>query len=164
MTEDDCAEYRRRIVEILGLRGFDWVVAQTDAEIAEGKQSAKQVSEREVPSFFDDRDFRVRQPRTRRASLITSEPYSEAERLEILLKAIEAALIERSALERAVLAEVHGATIRFVPDVPAEGLDRSVFARRHDLSEDRTSLASELEANTRTAIETLRRESGAGTG
>lgn len=162
MTEEECAEYRRRIVEVLRLHGFDWVVAQTDAEIANGKQSTKQVSEREVSSMFDDRDFRMRPPRTRRASLITSESYSEAERLEILLKAIESALIQRSVLERAVLEDMHGVTIHFIPDAPAADLEGPVFERQHELSAGRSLFASELEVSTSNAIEALRRESRAG--
>src|SRR5436190_9687970 len=121
MSEADDAEYRRRISEVLTLHGFGWVVAQAEAEIAEGKQSAKQVAEQEVFSVSADPDFRMRRPRSSRASLITSEPYSEAERLEILLKAIEAALIQRSFLEQAVLAHVPDVdSIRFEPDAAAE--------------------------------------------
>jgi hypothetical protein len=164
VTGEDSAEYRRRIADLLVLNGFDWVVAQTDAEIAEGKQSSKQVSERETSPLFDDKDFQVRQPRSRRATLVTSEHYSGAERLEILLQAIEAALIQRSAVEHAVLAEMPDVTIHFVPDAPATGLERSVLERQHDLSAERASLASELEANTRTIIESVRRESRADTG
>jgi len=38
MAEQDDAEYRRRIIGVLVQHGFEWVVAQADSQIAEGKQ------------------------------------------------------------------------------------------------------------------------------
>jgi hypothetical protein len=46
VSEEDDANYRRRIGEVLNRHGFEWVVVQAEAQIAEGKPSSKEVSER----------------------------------------------------------------------------------------------------------------------
>jgi hypothetical protein len=70
--------------------GFGWIVGQAQAQIAEGKPSIKHVSEYERVPVSDNPIFTIPRPRSRRASLITTEPYTETERLEIVLQAIEA--------------------------------------------------------------------------
>jgi hypothetical protein len=156
MSEEHDAEYRRRISEVLSEHGFGWVVAQAEAEIAEGKQSTKQVAEEDEVSVLTDPDFRIRRPRSRRASLITSEPYNEAERLEILLKALEAALIQRSTLEQAVLAEVPDVdAIRFRPDAPVE-VAGSYLGRPHELNASRTASAIEIESRAKDILAAIR--------
>jgi hypothetical protein len=157
MSEEDDEEYRRRISEVLIRHGFEWVVTQAETQIAEGKPSSKQVSEREIFSVLDDPDFTIRRPRARRASLITSEPYSEAERLEILLQAVEAALVQRSDLERAVLAQIPDIiAIRYEPDSPIEGAESSYLGKAHELNQDRSSIAHEIEADAKIAIGRIR--------
>lgn|SRR5579862_516740 len=157
MSEEDDAEYRRRIGEVLEAHGFGWVVAQAEAQIAEGKPASKQVSEREIFQVSADTDFAIKRPRARRASLITSEPYTEAERLDILLRAIEAALVQRSALERATLEEVHGInTIRFEPEGPTEGLEGSYLGKAHEVNTSRAATAIEIEREATTALARIR--------
>ncbi len=100
--------------------------------------------------------FRIRPPRRRRASLITSEPYSESERLEILLQAIESAVIQRAELEAAVLNQLSGITaIEFRPERPAEetadGLDAA-----HRLDRSRIEPGLELQRRTETALAAMR--------
>jgi hypothetical protein len=141
VSDEDDAAYRRRITEVLERHGFGWVVQQAEAEFAEGKPVVKQVSEQE--RFFPDADplFVVRMPRRRQANLITSEPYTEAERLNILLHAIEAALVERAQLERAILDELpHISGIEFQPETPIEEADLTYRGRAHRL--DRAALAT----------------------
>lgn len=126
MAEEDETDYRRLITEILQKHGFGWVVVQADVQISEGKPSSKQVSERETLPPAADPMFVVKRPRARRASLVTSEPYSETERLDILLKAIEAAVVQRALIEREVFDQLDVASIRFEPDSLIEALDSSL--------------------------------------
>jgi len=132
VSEEDDASYRRRIADSLIQNGFDWVVQQAEAQIAEGKVSAKSVIEQErfLPRL--DPMFAVRKPRRRQASLITSEPYSEAERLEILLNAIKAAIIERAQIEAAILDQLPEiSAVEFEPDAPVEETDRGFRGSKH---------------------------------
>ena len=117
MAKEDDAAYWRQLSEVLRRHGFGWVVQQAEEQISEGKPSTKQVSERGYSRAEADSDFVISKPRRRRASLITSEPYTEAEQVEILLNAIEAALVQRAELEQAVF-KIPGdiAAIQFQPD------------------------------------------------
>jgi hypothetical protein len=156
VSEEDDAVYRKRISEVLIEHGFDWVVAQAEAEIADGKPLTKQVTEPEFFSQSDDAQFAVRAPRTKRASLITSEPYSEAEGLEILLKAVEAALIQRADLEVAVLSGVKGVTaIDFQPETSRE-VEGGYLGTKHTLDRDRIEPAVDLRRRTQLALEGMR--------
>lgn len=161
MSEADDANYRRRITDVLLSHGFGWVVAQAEAHIAEGKPTSKQVSERDSGSFArsidDDGMFVVRHPRTRRASLITSEPYTQSEQLEILLEAIEAAIVQRSMLEQAVLDESnHITSVRYEPDSPGEAIDSSYFGTPQTLDISRIFPAKELEVESRLALDRMK--------
>lgn len=162
--EDDDAEYRRRLNEVLRASGFAWVVDQADAQIAEGKPSAKQISEREASRVEDDPSFAIRAPRRRRASLLTSEPYDEAERLGILLGAVEAALMLRADLEQAVLEEVPSIeSITFVPDVPSDEIAPETLGKAHRLDRSRLGVGNEIQERARTVLSTLRSRRRAGT-
>jgi len=142
MSEDDDAAYRRRIVEFLIRYGFGWVVQQADAQIAEGKISAKSVIEQERFRPQLDPMFVVRKPRRRQASLITSEPYSEREKLEILLNAIKAAVIERAQIEVAILDQFPEIdAVEFEPDAPIEDTEFGFRGSRHRI--DRTRLTED---------------------
>jgi hypothetical protein len=143
---------------VLNRHGFEWVVAQAEAQIAEGKPSSKEVSERDSVQVSADTSFAIRRPGSRRASLITSEPYTESERLEIMLQAIEAALVQRSMIEQAVLEQVHDiSVIRFEPDSPVEGIEGSFFGAPHTLEAARKDGAMALETEARAALEGIRR-------
>lgn len=164
MSEEDDANYRRRISEVLNRHGFGWVIGQVEAQIAEGKPSSKQVSERETLPFSADPMFAIRRPRSRRASLITSEPYTERERLEILLQAIEAAIIQRSTIEQTIFDHLTGiANIRFVPDNPTEDAAGAIFGNPHALSLSEKGTAVDLEAEARHALAHLRERDGGDT-
>jgi hypothetical protein len=162
VSEEDDAEYRRRIINALNRHGFSWVVAQAEAQIAEGKPSAKQVSEREAVPFAQDPLFEIRRPRSRRASLITSEPYSERERLEIILQAIEAAVLQRALIENEIIESIHDVSaIHFEPENPVETTEAFPLGRPHVITPDRRALAIELAAQTRGVLAIIReREDG----
>lgn len=152
MAEEDDSQYRRRIAEVLIRHGFGWVVAQAEAQIAEGKPSSKQVSEREFVHVTQDPLFTIRRPRSRRASLITTEPYTESERLGILLHAVEAAIVQRSMIEQVVLEQLHDVSaIRFERDSPAEGGEDS-FGVSHTLDAARRARAIELESQAKDVL------------
>jgi hypothetical protein len=157
MREEDDANYRRRISDVLVRHGFGWVVTQAEAQIAEGKPSSKQVSERESFPVLADGIFAVRRPRSRRASLITSEPYTESERLEILLQAIEAAIVQRSMMEQELLLQFADiSSIRFEPDSPLEITEDTHFGVPHALDTEREGGAIELEIEARAALSNMK--------
>jgi hypothetical protein len=162
VPEEDDAAYRRRIAEALVQNGFEWVVEQADSQIAEGKASTKQVSEQQSFHPAADPMFEIRKPRRRRASLITSEPYSEAEKLEILLHGVKAAIAERAQLERAVLDQLSGITeIEFQPDAPVEEADFGYRGRVHRLNRSMIEEGQILESRTEHAFrEMMGREIG----
>lgn len=156
MSEEDDIGYRRRIADVLIRNGFQWVVEQAEAQIAEGKLSAKSVFEQER-SRPDDHTFEIRRPRRRRASLVTSEPYSESERLEILLNAIRAAIVERAEIEHAVLDQLSGISeIQFEPDAPAEEVDFVVSGRPHRLDRDSAIPSRNLRERTEHVLSAMR--------
>jgi hypothetical protein len=153
MAEEDDASYRRRIAELLIHHGFDWVLQQADAQIAEGKTSAKSVVEEEHFRPQHDPMFVVRKPRRRQASLITSEPYSEAERLDILLRAIKATVIERAQIEKAILDELPEIeAVEFEPDAPAEETDLGFRGSKHRIDRTRLPEDRSLQARTEHAL------------
>jgi hypothetical protein len=156
VAEEDDAAYRREINEVLRRHGFAWVAEQAEAQIAEGKPSSKQVSEREVPRAAADPMFRVGLPKRRRASLITSEPYSESERLDILLQAIESAVIQRADIEAAVLNQLSEITsIEFQPEAPA-GEPGGGLGTAHRLDRSRIEPGTELRRRTEHALAAMR--------
>jgi hypothetical protein len=161
MTPEDADAYRRRISEVLRQNGFGWVVEHAEAQIAEGKPSYKQVSERYIPA---DTMFTVRAPKTRRASLVTSEPYSPLECLEIILQAIGSAIVNRFDLEESVLSHVKGITeIEFRPDAPAPEAGDIYFGRAHRLTQSRLNTGSNIKRRAEHALEQLEGEAHAST-
>jgi hypothetical protein len=147
MADEDDSVYRRRLSDVLREHGFGWVVEQAEAQIAGGKPSFKEVSEQQYLPPRLDSEFIVRPPRRRRASLITTEPYSEGEQLDILLHAIGAAIVQREELEETILNQLDEINaIDFEPETaPAvEGvsqshrLDRRVVEHNRQLRERTT--------------------------
>lgn len=161
MSEEDDANYRRRISDVLNERGFGWVVAQAETQIAEGKPTSRQISEQSSELLREDFTLQGRRPR--RASLITSEPYTESERLEILLQGIEAAVVQRSMIEQAILdAAPDVSVIHFEPDAPIGDTGLSYFGVGHTLEPGRKTAAVELEAETQSALRGVRGKDHAG--
>lgn len=154
MAEEEDADYRRRLSEVLLRHGFDWVVQQAEIQFAEGKPTSKEVSERRYLSPTLDSEFIVRAPSSRRASLITSEPYSETERLEILLQAINAAVVERARLEEAILHQLTNVSaIDFQPETAgvrqAHRLDSARLPNARDLQQRGDTALNELRGRDR---------------
>jgi hypothetical protein len=161
MSPEDADEYSRRISDVLRQNGFGWVVDQVEAQIADGKPSYKQVSERYIPQ---DDMFAVRAPKSRRASLVTSEPYSATERLEIILQAIRSAIVHRFDLEDSVLSHLGGIhEIEFRPEAPvAEAGDTRLGGALH-LTRSRLEPGSRLKSRAERILGQLQEETRAST-
>lgn len=161
---DDTDEYFERLSEILIKYGFEWVVAQAEAEISEGRAVNKDVQALEYADLLEADGFARRSPRRRRASLVTTDPYNGAERLEILLRGVEAALGDRADLERAIMEKVGDiASVEFAPDEDALGAVATRAARRrHRLDRDRLAGGAEIQETLYPALQELRKEAGVG--
>jgi hypothetical protein len=150
MSEMDDGAFRRRVIELLEEHRFGWIVEQAEAQIAEGKSVVKEVSEQELrPAVLSD-TFRIARPRRYRSSLVTTVAFSESEKLELLLKAIEAAVVKRADLDTAVLEKLPTiGSIAFEPDAPDEGADGGYRGRPHrlvrDTAPDRASLREDAD-------------------
>jgi hypothetical protein len=162
VSEEDDADYRRRLSEVLETYGFGWVVQEAEAQIAEGKVSLKQVSEQETFNPAIDPMFVIRKPRRRRASLVTSEAYTEAEKLEILLRGIKAAIAERAQLEKEILHQLADVTaVEFQPDASLEEAELGYRGREHRLDRSMIEQGQNLQSRTEHAITAMmRRERG----
>lgn len=133
----DAGEYYRRLEDILGATGFNWVIAQAQEQIAQGRAVTKQVQAPEVSESFEAEGFSSRARRRRRTSLVTTEPYNDRERLHILLDAIEAALVQRVDFETSILLSLEAIQrVEFVPD-DTSGDPARAGRYRHGLARDR---------------------------
>jgi hypothetical protein len=151
----DEREYLERLTAVLRENGFDWVVMQAQTTIAEGKSVTKEVRAPDFPPAYDDNTLVRQTPRRRRAELIATEPFTPAEQLEILLHAVEAAIVDRVALEEAVLQSVgENINIEFLPD---EGdVAPRAAPGSHRLDRGRLSEAQGVRDNLSKALKRLR--------
>lgn len=150
----DESEYFERLASLLEQHDFGWVVSQAQVEIEDGKTVAKDVQAPELIQVIESDSFVRRTPRRRRASLIATQPYDDAERLAILLRAIETAIVDRADLEKAVLDAVGDIPlVEFQPDdggalrragAPDRGSHRLERGRLAGGNELRTNLAEVL--------------------
>lgn len=97
MTDEEAREYRSSITEVLGRHRLGWIADQAEEKISLGRLVTKRV----------DAGLSVQDPitgETRRASrramteFLSSEPYGEKEKLQILLDAVELGLMVLSGL------------------------------------------------------------------
>lgn len=154
----DDGAFRRRIAELLEEHNFGWVVEQADAHIAEGKPVTKEVSERERQQVLSD-SFRVSTPRRYRTRLVTTDAFSEREKLEILLKAIEAAVVQRADFDAAVLEKLPSIkAIAFEPDAPAEDADGGYRGKSHRLTRETDADRVALRTKAKVVLESVRAE------
>lgn len=140
----DYNQYRIQLSEILTKHGFGWVVDQSESQIVAGREAEKLVSE---SRFTSDPDNNGRIARRGSARLVTSEPYSDGEKLDILLRAIEAALIQRSLIEQeAVRIIPEFASAKFVSDTSL-GEDIEKFSNHQlngELIDDSANIRSQV--------------------
>ena len=109
MTEEEARDYRSSITHVLGQHHLGWITDQADEKISLGRLVTKRVDT--ASSVQDPITGQARRaPRRTMTEFLSSEPYSETERLGILLDAVELGLIAPVKMERA-LAENLGATV-----------------------------------------------------
>lgn len=152
----DEREYFERLSEILQEHGFDWVLTQVQAEISEGRVVSKEVSAPSIESAVDPVTMVRQTPRRRRASLVTTLPLSPRERLEVLIRGIEAAVVTRAELEEAVFRMTKNVSqIDFKPDES----DKDFFTddrHAHSLRIERVSSADRVKEDLSKTLKELR--------
>lgn len=154
----DEREYFERLTEVLQTHGFGWVVDQAQAEISEGRVVSKEVSAPSIRRAYDPDTFLVGQtPRSRRAALVATEPFSPTERLAILIHGIESAIVTRAALEKEVLSADSGfGRIEFRPD-ETDASASVKDSRSHRLDRGRLNTTERLQNDLSKALSKLRK-------
>jgi hypothetical protein len=100
MDEHDLQEIYRDIMEILEHFGLDWLIAEVNQHVAMEKIiEEKHPGYKEVLSETQDNVRTIK--RGRLSSVTIAQPYNARERLELLLSAIEQALIQSASVSRA---------------------------------------------------------------
>ena len=92
MTEQEAVEYREEIAALLRTHGASWIVDQANEQMASGKLQTKRVDASETVVHPVTQAPR-RSSRKSMAEFLFTVPYSETEKLSILLEAIDLALI-----------------------------------------------------------------------
>ena len=158
---DNSRDYFEQLAALLEEHGFGWALSQVRAQIAEGIIVDKDVREFEAPRIAEA-TFQVGRRSRRSARLIARVPYDDDQRLAILLKAIEAAIVQRAELEEAVLDSLNSDEngpkldrVEFVPDDDEDAAVASSF-RRHQVSNDRRADNSELKEAAARALAEIR--------
>lgn len=154
MTDE--REYFERLSRILRQYGFDWVLTQVQAEISEGRAVSKEVSAPSIGSEIDPITAARQTPRRSRASLVTTEPLTPREQLEVLIRGIETAIILRADLEKSVFGMTSDINvINFKPDK----LEEEFFLEdrpSHILKRDQIGAADQVKEEVGSALKKLR--------
>jgi hypothetical protein len=153
MTEEQCAETYDILADLLRRSNLAWVMDQVDADVRVGKLIEKPI--REISARHTARNIAFElvdapepQRRGRSGSIRHRVEYSNRERLQVLIEAIEHAVIHTADLEEAALklmAKTHSSLqIAFEPDGSNEPLFRidqaDIDSRRQFLNELRQAL------------------------
>lgn len=162
MSDRSSSNAYQILLETLRKHGLHWVAGQVQEQVRSGKPVTKDVSpflavDRIV--FADEGFFPTSARKGRRQRLAATEEYSADERLELIIKAIESAVIHTAAIE-AELAEFFASQAdgltpaRFEP----EEFDESARLEVERPSADRQASIGRLQ----NALSRLRREVGDG--
>jgi hypothetical protein len=125
MTEEQCAETYDILADLLRRSNLAWVMDQVDADVRVGKLIEKPI--REISARHTARNIAFElvdapepQRRGRSGSIRQRVEYSNRERLQVLIEAIEHAVLHTADLEEAALklmANTHSSLqIAFEPD------------------------------------------------
>jgi hypothetical protein len=113
--EDEREQLETELREALREAGLDWLLAQVDRTIAEGRAVVVAGPRREQMPFTGEFDARDRE--------VTAEPFSVGERVELLLSALERTLVQAPALaeetQRLLVVDGEAASVSFAD--PATG-------------------------------------------
>lgn len=147
MTEQEATAYREGISTILLGHGASWIIDQVNEQIALGKLQTKQVDASETVVDAVTQAPR-RSSRKSMAEFLFTVPYTETEKLSILVEAIDLALIAPIAMEVAVPNNLESEiSIDFVPDEGASGTVHRMRPQTDDARNDaRTKLAEAISA------------------
>jgi hypothetical protein len=125
MTEEQCAETYNILANLLRRSNLEWVMDQVDADVRVGKLVAKPIREISARHIARSVAFELvetfePQRRGRSGSIRQRVEYSNRERLQVLIEAIEHAVLHIADLEEATLklmANTHSSLqIVFEPD------------------------------------------------
>jgi hypothetical protein len=108
MTEEQCAESYNFLINLLRDLNFSWVIQQVEAAIRVGLLIEKPIREISPGHTAEGVGFEVIEPtepqhRGRSKSIIQRVEYSDRERLQILIDAIEHAILYTTDLQEATL-------------------------------------------------------------
>ena len=142
MPTEDAPAYYGKIAQILSENGFAWIVSQVESEIEQGRSVVKDVQAPEIGALVESETFARRTPRKRRAALLTTIPYTDSERLDILLNAVDTAIAGRASFQEAALEYLPDVvSIEFTPDTETS-LYESVRSKRHGFGRDAAASSS----------------------
>jgi hypothetical protein len=145
------------LVAELRERGLNWIVAQIEEQIAVGKLTTEKlpVTETEIYLPNDDLfDTPASRPQRRRskATFVVSRPFTEHEKLSLLIHAIRIGIAELNSIAAEVTEfidhDLEGAALEFQPEVESEEgftIDRSISERAKSDSVRLLRLLDELE-------------------
>jgi hypothetical protein len=162
MNPETLRQTYRELTEMLRDLGLGWVVHQVDETINDGSQVEK------TANIFKDEDpeelIQVGSPedryaprrRGKAAQMMSVEPWTDTQRLEILIDAIRHALVYAAEIEEAAslqmqeFGEVKINAIRFESEqLPANGKTLTLSPARRELIDRLKSLLISLEAEAR---------------
>jgi hypothetical protein len=113
MTDADARDYFKAIADMLRDLQVEWVLTQVMDEVKEGKTKPKHISVTSEPSSGT---------KGSRTKFLSTQPYTTKEQLELLIVAIERAVVATTAIQAAFFELVgQGPTaVRFVEETEQE--------------------------------------------
>jgi hypothetical protein len=118
MNDDEAAQTFRSVSDILRTAQLDWLVDEALAEIRRGKPKAKKVRVPESSEFLlIDED--PEPARGRSATFVESIEYSHLEQLEILISALERAVVAPTFMEGEIASVLSRTTAQFAQSIPS---------------------------------------------
>ena len=116
MLEEDAEIYRNSLIDLLDKRDLQWIVGQVSDEIAKGKIVEKSIDTR-IPVVDAVTQKKVRQPKGPLTKFTSTIPYTESEKLLILIEAVEMALIMTYRMQEGIPANLaSNLPVIFIPD------------------------------------------------
>ncbi|MBI4516859.1 MAG: hypothetical protein HY699_13700 [Deltaproteobacteria bacterium] len=106
MTEDEVAEWRRHLADVLKHHNLGWVIEQVEQHLRLGKTTEEEIQtfgERYSPAGSGERRSLslppVTYPRGRKARFLSTREYEAREALKVWIDAMEAAIADTAEME-----------------------------------------------------------------